>query len=82
MKDVQGDNLANPQTMQVKIKLTPSIMHGCWCLWEEPTSHCAQFLAVLAYMVMRGKGPGPLFIFQDGKPLSRPCIVTEIKRAL
>ena len=38
--------------------------------------------ALLAYMVMRGKGPGPLFIFQDGKPLSRPCFVTEIKRAL
>ena len=38
--------------------------------------------AVLAYMVMRGKAPGPLFIFQDGKPLSRPRFVTEIKRAL
>ena len=38
--------------------------------------------AVLAYMVMRGKAPGPLFIFQDGKPLSRPNFVTEIKRAL
>ena len=38
--------------------------------------------AVLAYMIMRGKAPGPLFIFQDGKPLSRPRFVTEIKRAL
>ena len=38
--------------------------------------------ALLAYMVMRGKGPRPLFIFQDGKPLSRPWFVTEIKRAL
>ena len=40
--------------------------------------------AVLAYMVMRGKAPGPLFIFQDGKckPLLRPRFVTEIKRAL
>ena len=43
MKDVQVDNLANPQTIQVKIKhpkLTPSA-RGCWCMWEEPTSHCA-----------------------------------------
>ena len=40
--------------------------------------------AVLAYMVMRGKAPGPLFIFQDDKckPLLRPRFVTEIKRAL
>ena len=38
--------------------------------------------APLSYMVMRGKGPGPLFIFQGGRQLSRPHFVTEIKRAL
>ena len=36
--------------------------------------------ALLAYMLMRGKGPGPLFIFQDGKPLLH--FVTESKGGL
>ena len=43
MKDVRVDSLANLQTMQVKIKAseTDPFRQGCWCMWEEPTSHCA-----------------------------------------
>ena len=37
--------------------------------------------ALLAYMVIRGKGPGLLFIFQKGKPRLRR-FVSDIKRAL
>lgn len=33
-------------------------------------------------MIARKPGPGPLFIFQDGKPLTRPRFVTEVKEAL
>ena len=38
--------------------------------------------AVLSYMTIRGQTPGPLFMFQDGKFLTRPRFVTEVKTAL
>ena len=34
---------------------------------------------MLAYLVKRKKGPGPL---EDGRPLTRPRLVREVKRAL
>lgn len=38
--------------------------------------------AVLAYLVARGPGPGPLFQFQNGKPLTRVRLVDEMREAL
>ena len=33
--------------------------------------------AVLAYLAVRPKTPGPLFIYKDGTPLSRTCLIRE-----
>ena len=38
--------------------------------------------AVLAYMAIRPRIPGPLFIHSDGTPLTRPKLVTEVRGAL
>ena len=38
--------------------------------------------ATLAYMVQRGPGPGSLFKFQDGKPLTRQRFVARAREAL
>ena len=38
--------------------------------------------AILSYMLQRGPGPGPLFKFADGKPLTRPRFVSRIREAL
>ena len=38
--------------------------------------------AMLAYLAIRGLGPGPLFRFASGKPLTRDRLVTEIRSAL
>ena len=38
--------------------------------------------AVLAYMVRRKEGPGPLFRFEDGRPLTMPAFVKQVKAAL
>ena len=38
--------------------------------------------AVLAYMAMKCRGPGPFFLFQDGTPLTRARLVVEVKQAL
>ena len=53
----------------------------CWCTLVVLISPCAQSL-LLAYMVRRGNRPRPLFIFQDGRPLMRPCFVVEVSKAL
>ena len=36
----------------------------------------------MAYLVARKDGPGPLFRFEDGRPLTRPRLVLEVRRAL
>ena len=38
--------------------------------------------ALMAYLVVRGKGKGPLFRFEDGRPLTRPRLVTAVRDAL
>lgn len=38
--------------------------------------------AVLAYLMLRSKGPSPLFRFEDGRPLTRTWMVQEVKRGL
>ena len=38
--------------------------------------------AVLAYIAVRPPGPGPLFHFHDGSPLSRACLVQHVRQAL
>ena len=38
--------------------------------------------AVLAYLAVRRQVPGPLYIYEDGIPLSRPRLVQELRNAL
>ena len=38
--------------------------------------------SVLAYLAARPSSPGPLFIFSDGSPLSRPRLVRSLRQAL
>ena len=38
--------------------------------------------AVLAFLAVRGSGPGPLFKFQDGRPLTRDRLVNHVRSAL
>lgn len=37
---------------------------------------------MLAYMAVRGAGPGPLFRFQDGRALTRQRLVANLRTAL
>jgi len=39
-------------------------------------------VAVLKYMVNKGFSKGPLFIFKDGRPLTRERFVTAVREAL
>ena len=39
-------------------------------------------VALLAYLVVRGGAPGPLFCHPDGRPLTRSQVVVAIRQAL
>ena len=59
MKDVQVDNLANPQTIQVKIKAskTAPFRQEVLVYVGRTNKPLCPVSALLAYMVVRGKGP-------------------------
>ena len=38
--------------------------------------------ALLGYLALRGQQPGPLFLFQDGSPLSRQRLISQVNSAL
>ena len=42
----------------------------------------APVTAVLAYMVIRQPGPGPLFKFENGSPLTQTAFVDRLRKAL
>ena len=79
----------NPQSLQIRIKASKTDpfrqgvnvyvgrTHKALC----PVSAMLAYL-ILAYLIRRGSGPGPLFRFQDGKPLTRSRFVERIRQAL
>ena len=38
--------------------------------------------AVLNYLAVRPESPGPMFVFEDGSPLTRPALVSLLREAL
>lgn len=83
-EDVTVDDLANPQVLQVRIKAskTDPFRTGVEVFVGRTRCSMCPVAAVLAYMVTRGAGPGPLFKFSNGKPLTRSRFVTGVKEAL
>lgn len=82
--DVAVDCLQNPTSVKVRIKAskTDPFRVGIDIFIGRTGGPICPVAALLTYMVERGKGPGPLFIFKDGKPLTRAKFVTKVKEAL
>ena len=38
--------------------------------------------AMVAYLTVRSPAPSPLFLFQDGAMLSRPCLIAAVRACL
>ena len=83
-QDVSVDDLRNPQMLQVRIKAskTDPFRSGVDVFVGRTNGSLCPVAAVLSYMMKRGSNPGPLFIFSDGKPLTRSRFVSEVKEAL
>ena len=82
--DVTVDSLENPQMLKVRLKAskTDPFRVGIDIYVGRTKNDLCPVAAVLAYMALRGQGPGPLFTFKDGKPLTRARLVAEVKQAL
>ena len=82
--DVTVDSLQDPLALTIRLKMSktdPFRVGVDVCIGRTDCDLCP-VAAVLAYMVLRGRGKGPFFRFKDGSPLTRGRYVSEVKRAL
>ena len=82
--DVQVDSHANPTLLAVTLRASKTDPFGAGHTLYVGCTHSriCPVRAVLAYMAIRPRIPGPLFIHSDGTPLTRPKLVTEVRGAL
>ena len=69
-RDIAIDDLKNRSVLWVTIKQSKTDPNLC------------PVLSMLSYLELRGGKPGLLFLFQNRKPLTRPCFVDAVKDAL
>ena len=76
--------MEKPSSLRIRIKAskTDPFQQGVDIfVWRTGNELCP-VAVTLAYMVQRGPGPGPLFKFQDGKPLTCQRFVARVREAL
>ena len=74
----------NPQVVTVFLRLSKTDPFGATChicLGHTNVLLCP-VSAIFSYLPARPSGSGPLFIFQNGSPLSRPLLVSKLQEAL
>lgn len=82
--DVWVDDTSKPSLLSVKIKQskTDPFCQGVTIVMGRTDSQLCPVAVILAYMAMRGPGDGPLFQFQDSRPLTRQRLIVELRKAL
>ena len=82
--DVAVDDPANPGVMSIRIKVskTDPFRMGISLFIGKVHSDLCPVAAMMAYLVSRGSVPGPLFVFKDGRFLTRPRFVSAVRQAL
>ena len=82
--DVALDDSANPKVVSVRIKQskTDPFRLGVTIFLGRTGTHLCPVAALLSYMALRGPGVGPLFRFEDGRPLTRVRLVSALRIAL
>ncbi len=82
--DLAVDNPIDPAILSVTLKASKTDpFRRCITLYiGRVASDLCPVSAVLAYLIARGKTPGPLFMFKNGRPLTRQRLVSAIRDAL
>ena len=83
-EDVAVDSHIEPSTLRVTLKAskTDPFRKGVVIVIGRGTQEICPISAVLDYMSRRGPAPGPLFVFGDGRCLTRPRFVAALRLAL
>ena len=78
------DSPDNPTVLSVRLKAskTDPFQKGITLYIGRVSSDLCPVSAILAYLSSRGKKNGPLFLFTDGRPLTRQLFVTAVRDAL
>ena len=82
--DVSVDSFSNPSYVALFLRRSKTDTFGVGStiyLGLVDGSICP-VKALLGYIVLRGNGPGPLFAFQSGSPLTRSALVQAVRDAL
>lgn len=84
LEDVKVDSRVKPSLVEVNIKVskTDPFRQGVKVYFGTTARDICPVTAIVHYLALRGAGPGPLFIFNDGKGLTRERFVLAVKAAL
>ena len=82
--DIAVDNRDHPTSLTVPLKAskTDVFQAGHSLLIGTTGDLLCPVAAILGYLAIRPDGPGPLFIYKDGTPLSRSRLVQAVRSAL
>ena len=82
--DVRADTQKIPEFLQVTIKAskTDPFRKGVTIFLGRTQDELCPVAATLQYMVRRGSGPGPLFMFSEGRYLTRDRFVSAVRSGL
>ena len=84
LTDTQVDTPLNPQSVHVFIKCskTDPFQKGCFVFLGRGSAPLCGVVSLVNYLHLRRLGPGPLFLCQDGIPLSRSKFSVFLKCTL
>ena len=84
LADVSIDDPGNPKVVRVHIKAskTDPFRKGVHVFLGHTSDQLCPVAALLAYMAIRGRIPGPLFYMANGAFLTRDIFVQEVRKAL
>ena len=82
--DVSVDSAINPRAVIIRIKASKiDPLHSGINIYVGKTDDTlCPVAALLAYILVRGVSPGPLFMYEGGIPLTRDALVKELREAL
>ena len=82
--DVAVDSHLSPSCLRLRIKAskTDPFRKGCFLHIGKGEFPLCAISSLLAYLTLRGDASGPLFLFQDGRPLSRALLTSWLRGIL
>lgn len=82
--DIAVDNRTSPSCIRVHLKRSKTDQFGVGAdvFLVRSSGDLCPVSALMAYLVVRGDQPGPLFNFRDGRTLSKPRFSTNVRAAL